>query len=1043
MLKKLIHKINLFDDIYKLVSKFTNKQKGDLFEEFTKYIFKFHVNYINDTKKVWLLNELPDNLKKKLNIPSKDMGIDLVVLTNDDKYYAVQCKFRSNVNEEVAWSNLSTFVGLAFGIGKNFSKAFYVTNTFSINELIKSNPAKLISIYGDFFTDLPSSFLLLVKNYIFKDKIENIIVKTPLKHQIEIINKSICHYAINDRGYIEVACGGGKTLISYWINKQMMNKLTIVAVPSLYLLSQFFNEWANQMILEKEKMDFILIGSDVDTGECEYVNNGLLVKLDVEDIKEKILKIIDDNKIKDMEMHNLVIMTTYQSSDKLIDALDDLEITPDMCFFDEAHKTVGQKDKQFTLLLNDDNIKINKRFFMTATQKIYGGDDENEEILSMDDEEWYGKLIYCYNTQQAINDKNLVDYQIVTMYTDNKYINNIISKNKYVLTEELKRDDSYYLACAIMLLNAIRDGECHHLVTYHNRNKKSKKFKDILESLLPYYEFDEEIELLQLDGDMSMNKRNKIIRDFNNAKISILTSARVLNEGINIPIIDGECFIDPRTSTIDIIQCIGRALRKHEKKKNAKIFVPIMIDDINNIDENKTFGNMIRIIKSLSTTDEGIREYFIAKKNGSEYNRKIIKHINYLSVEKIGETININEWMSSIEMKIWMKSDSWEYIYECLKQWVEENNKIPSNMSKNNIEKNLGIWSCRQRQNKKNNKLEKDKIDKLNKIKEWYWKIDDPFDDNYSELVKWVEENKKIPSDHSKNNIEKKLWGWAANQKQNKKKNKLDKDKIDKLDKIKGWRWTDESRAIIKSFDDNYSELVKWIEENKKIPSQSSENNIEKKLGNWTTTQKHNKKNNKLDKDKIDKLDKIKGWRWTDESRAIIKSFDDNYNELVKWIEENKKIPSQYSENNIEKRLGNWATTQKQNKKNNKLDKDKIDKLDKIKGWRWIDESFDDNYSELVKWIEENKKMPSQSSENNIEKKRGRWAATQKQNKKNNKLDKDKIDKLDKIKRWYWSKNDKNNLINTEESISDDEFIEIKPKICKKKIQIIFLTNRY
>ena len=312
-------------------------------------------------------------------------------------------------------------------------------------------------------------------------KTETEIIK-PRPHQQIIIRDSILHFSEKDRGYIECSCGSGKSLTSFWINQHMNNKLAIAAVPSLYLLSQFYKEYAVQAFNEKYKIDFILVGSDADVDECEYINNGLLITTDPKEIRDKINRLIGTYKYEGKEFHRIVIITTYQSSDKLINALEGIE--PDLCIFDEAHKCVGGAEKQFNLMLDDNNIKIKKRLFMTATPKIFNGDSEKEEILSMDDEEWFGERISLYNTSDAIKDKYLVDYQIVTMYTDDKYIQKYIEKNNYVCTEELQNEESHYIGCAIMLLNAIKDGMCNHLVTYHNSINKSKKFKNILESLL-------------------------------------------------------------------------------------------------------------------------------------------------------------------------------------------------------------------------------------------------------------------------------------------------------------------------------------------------------------------------------------------------------------------------------------------------------------------------------------------------------------------------------------------------------------------------------
>src|SRR5689334_15392085 len=118
MLKKYINQFNTFNDFYSIASKLTNKEKGDLFEDLTKYIFIYHNYYVTtlEAKYVWLYKEIPIKIKQKLNLPNTDQGIDLVICTQYDTYYAVQCKFRSDKDIKIAWDELGTFAGLTFGI---------------------------------------------------------------------------------------------------------------------------------------------------------------------------------------------------------------------------------------------------------------------------------------------------------------------------------------------------------------------------------------------------------------------------------------------------------------------------------------------------------------------------------------------------------------------------------------------------------------------------------------------------------------------------------------------------------------------------------------------------------------------------------------------------------------------------------------------------------------------------------------------------------------------------------------------------------------
>ncbi|MCJ7637061.1 MAG: DEAD/DEAH box helicase family protein, partial [Nitrososphaeraceae archaeon] len=557
ILKNNIDKINTFNDLYIVTKDLKNKEKGDLFEELTKYIFLYHHNYKTFTKNVWLFNDIPQSLLKKLNMPNKDQGIDLVLLDCYGKYHAIQCKFRSDINEIIPWTTISTFYGLTFGVATGFSGGFYVTNTTDVTNNAKKSK-NIIPMYGDFFENIPSSFFEELKSILLSKSYKS----NPLKardYQSLIIKETVKHFKTNDRGYLSMICGSGKTLTSCFIDDAMKNKITIATVPSLYLLSQFANDWNKQKSLENNKCNFILVGSDADIDEMKYDNNGLIVTTDPETIFNNISVIKKKN-----TNSKIIIITTYQSSNKLIEALIKLKIIPDLCIFDEAHKTVGQLGKQFNLLLDDKNIKIKKRLFMTATPKMYSGTIDNEKVLSMDDEKWYGKQICSYNASDAIKDGHLCDYKIISMLTNDEYIEKVINENKNLLHDR-KIIKSQYISAAIMLLNSFKNQDCHHMITYHNTIASSKQFKSLLDKVSEIYKL--EISIFQIDGKHTMKERNKIIKEFTESDMGILVSAKVLNEGINIPIVDAISFIDYRSSTIDIIQCVGRALRPHDKKK--------------------------------------------------------------------------------------------------------------------------------------------------------------------------------------------------------------------------------------------------------------------------------------------------------------------------------------------------------------------------------------------------------------------------------------------------------------------------------------------
>jgi len=214
-------------------------------------------------------------------------------------------------------------------------------------------------------------------------------------------------------------------------------------------------------------------------------------------------------------------------------------------------------------------------------------------------------------------------------------------------------------------------------------------------------------------------------------------------EGVSIPIIDSVCFVDVRTSTIDLIQCIGRALRLHSEKKKAYIIIPTFIKDFNEDFDNKKYGNLIRILKALKNTDEGIIEYFSTKDSKEECVRNVCKVECYVKKNMASINVSVAKWIDNIGTKLWNVVDSRSYKYEQVKAWIKKYNKIPNKRSKNKIELSFGTWTSFQKQ--QYDRLDKCRIKKLELIKNWYWKMDDPFYKKCKDLIQFVGKHNRLP----------------------------------------------------------------------------------------------------------------------------------------------------------------------------------------------------------------------------------------------------------------------------------------------------------
>jgi predicted helicase len=98
----------------------SDKGKGDLFELLTKYYLLLHPTYRTELSDVWLFSEVPQKVRAELNLPARDQGIDIIARTKTGAYWVVQSKYRANAKHSLTWNEISTFIGLTFGVWKGF-----------------------------------------------------------------------------------------------------------------------------------------------------------------------------------------------------------------------------------------------------------------------------------------------------------------------------------------------------------------------------------------------------------------------------------------------------------------------------------------------------------------------------------------------------------------------------------------------------------------------------------------------------------------------------------------------------------------------------------------------------------------------------------------------------------------------------------------------------------------------------------------------------------------------------------------------------------
>jgi len=645
---------NSWNDFQTKLLSLNKKEKGDAFELLTKLYFKINPVF-SFYDEVWMLSEVPQKTLEYLKIPSHDLGIDLIA-KNGDEYHAIQCKFHTDIDSSVSFKEVATFISLLEG-NKNFTQGYICSsaNVTSRNfEKIETKP--ITTILADTWQNLDKDFFDKARLFLNKEKYAPI-AYNPKEHQIKALKQAVKHFVKedNNRGKLIFPCGSGKSLTGYWITQELKSKSTIIAVPSLSLVKQTLDVYLREIVAKGKKVKWLCICSDEGIGSEEDIvfkteNLGVPCQTDPIYIKKWLLENKDEN---------IVIFTTYQSGRIIAEVSRDLKFKFDVGIFDEAHKTVGSDKKLFSHLLFEENIAIDKRIFMTATERFYAG--SKDDIISMDDEDIYGDTFAQMSFKEAIEMELLTDYKVITIEVKQSEIADFIKDNNLVqLNDKWKKEtEARSLASMLALRKAMKLYPIKNAVSFHSSIDKAVRNKELQSYITDTYNYTP-IDTFTVSGKMPTTKRNIIVKEFADSPKALITNARCLTEGVDVPNIDCIVFADPRKSKVDIVQALGRALRKKEGKDWGYVILPVVYDDITQDIDNENFNEILAIVRGLASNDDRIIEYFKDKKEGGSSTKK--ENTNQFQFEVFSDYVDANQLSEQLQIKLWDKLSQYEWL---------------------------------------------------------------------------------------------------------------------------------------------------------------------------------------------------------------------------------------------------------------------------------------------------------------------------------------------------------------------------------------------
>lgn len=537
------------------------------FERLTQLYLQTAPEYRTKLQHVWLLRDIPVDIRRRLNLPAPDEGIDLIARARSGEYWAIQSKFRSQRDKPLSRRELGTFTSLAFNTCNNIALAVVAhtaTKPVSKRHLMRNT----VEIGLDRWQSLDhEAWTLIVKS--LKGRSTRPKARSPKPHQRAAISAAKAHFIGGKaaRGRLIMPCGTGKSLAAYWIAEALRAKTVLVAVPSLALIRQSVTDWTREFLAHDEVPDWICVCSDETVGTLErdeFVGEvyelGLPTQTDPKEIA-RLLRVPSNG--------SKIVFTTYQSSDKLAAAARQAHIRFDLAILDEAHKTVGARSKQFATLLRDKKINVRHRLFMTATERVFRG--SSDDVLSMDNETDYGKCFFQMSYKEAIRQRIISDYKILTMTVSDIRIRRLVAENRILdlNLRHLDEAEAQSAAAGIALKRVFKKHGIKHAISFHRSIRAADRFREQQDALNLLRDIGPRTINLHISSKKTAGERGVSLREFVDHKRSLITNARCLTEGVDVPATDCVLFADPKQSRIDIVQAAGRALRRYPGRITA------------------------------------------------------------------------------------------------------------------------------------------------------------------------------------------------------------------------------------------------------------------------------------------------------------------------------------------------------------------------------------------------------------------------------------------------------------------------------------------
>ena len=626
----------------------SEREKGTLFEELTRQFLLHDARFAHQFKEIYLWSEWPERR-------TGDTGIDLVAIPVRDGEgpVAIQCKFYA-LGHRIQKADIDSFLSAS---GKEpFGRRIVVDTSGApwgknAQDAIEGQqiPVSRITLADLRDSDIDWRTYSLGSTQAPKTRER----KVPRDHQVRARSAVMSGFEEHDRGTMVMACGTGKTFTALTIAREFVEKeggtaRILFAVPSLALLKQTLDDWsaeADGAFTAWAVCSDTKVSSSArnDTAEESAVDLPIPATTDGQRLADSLNA---NNATEGLQ----VVFATYQSIEVIHRAQEiagDEWRDFDLIICDEAHRTTGatltgEDESAFTKIHSDEFIRRAKTLYMTATPRIFAENAKNRAsekdaiLTSMDDQDTYGPFFFRLGFGEAVQKNLLTDYKVIILTVSEEEV----SQHYQAIAEmggELNLDTAAKLTgCWNALAKRKNRGSdvdygedrapMRRAVAFCKDIKASKavatQFPDLVNGPFGLSDLSNDdasdnlqVECRHVDGTMNAAVRAREMDWLTEGAgtdevpvCRILTNARCLSEGVDVPTLDAVLFLSPRKSQVDVIQAVGRVMRRAEGKDFGYIILPVAVPagmaPERALDDNKRFQVVWQVLKALRAHDE-------------------------------------------------------------------------------------------------------------------------------------------------------------------------------------------------------------------------------------------------------------------------------------------------------------------------------------------------------------------------------------------------------------------------------------------------------